>query len=147
MKLSLERLLVAGVRDPTVIGFLVQDNVCIFYTMKQDFEAKYPPVRIGDFKVPRGNDTLGLLITKGSLFLTTMSIVETTVRKIRSRTPLLPQSTMLLMIRKSYDYKLVVWLLPVWVDGRSTAYIVATIPRDLTTTSRGVFRSNLFTLE
>ncbi|KAF9106495.1 hypothetical protein BGX27_009126 [Mortierella sp. AM989] len=61
LKLMLDRLLEAGVKDPVVIGFLVAESRCNIFFMSLEHEALYMLKSVGSFELPRNNLQLGLL--------------------------------------------------------------------------------------
>ncbi|KAF9895866.1 hypothetical protein BX616_008668, partial [Lobosporangium transversale] len=61
MKLALDLLFAKGVKDPTVLGLLVQDGQMEIFVMTLDYEAVYIPRLLGKVKVPKGRKSLSVV--------------------------------------------------------------------------------------
>ncbi|KAG0370262.1 hypothetical protein BGX24_002070 [Mortierella sp. AD032] len=101
MKLSLNRLLEAGVKDPVVIGLLVQDRRCEIFTMDLAYEAVYIPKVLGTFEVPENKLQLPLLLHALGPLTTAKEIASNTLAKITDRPRRVPSEKNLL-IRSSF---------------------------------------------
>ncbi|KAG0279978.1 hypothetical protein BGZ95_011722 [Linnemannia exigua] len=101
MKLSLNRLLEAGVKDPVVIGLLVQDRTCEVFSMDLTYEAIYIPKVFGTFEVPESRLQLPLLLNALGPLTTAREIASNTLTKIADRPRRVPSEKSLL-IRPSF---------------------------------------------
>ncbi|KAF9976114.1 hypothetical protein BGZ65_007963 [Modicella reniformis] len=85
MKQALNLLLLNNVRNPTVVGLLIQDDFCYVYTMNLEHEALYIPKRLGGFGVPKSNGSIGSLTAALTPMAFALDIAKTTVESIRTR--------------------------------------------------------------
>ncbi|KAG0197347.1 hypothetical protein BGX33_000727 [Mortierella sp. NVP41] len=68
MKIALNMLIHGNVQDATVVGFLVNENICEVFTMNLEHEAVYIPKSLGRFKLPQDRlDIPALLLSLGPL--------------------------------------------------------------------------------
>ncbi|KAF9140439.1 hypothetical protein BG015_001662 [Linnemannia schmuckeri] len=68
MKIALNLLIHGNVQDATVLGFLVNENICEVLTMNLEHEAVYIPKCLGRFKLPQDRlDIPALLLSLGPL--------------------------------------------------------------------------------
>ncbi|KAG0230141.1 hypothetical protein BGW42_001128 [Actinomortierella wolfii] len=75
MKIALNMLIDRNVIDPTVLGFLVSDNICEVFTMTLEHEAIYIPKSLGRFRLPQDRlDIPALLLALGPLAAAKVSI-------------------------------------------------------------------------
>ncbi|KAF8924593.1 hypothetical protein BGZ58_001632 [Dissophora ornata] len=62
MKIALDRMYLAGIEQPVVIGLLVQDRRCQVMALSLPYEAIYLTQTIGTFEIPDDRVQLGLLL-------------------------------------------------------------------------------------
>ncbi|KAF9090488.1 hypothetical protein BGX27_002235, partial [Mortierella sp. AM989] len=84
-KLMLDRMLTAGVVDPTVVGFLIKDSRCEISVMSLDNEALYILRPVGALELPRNNLQLSLLCPGLGPLQLTHDIVSKTLAAIKTR--------------------------------------------------------------
>ncbi|KAI7831379.1 hypothetical protein BC939DRAFT_184549 [Gamsiella multidivaricata] len=85
MKLSLNCLLEAGVKDPVVLGMLVQDRRCEVFSMDITYEAIYIPKALGMFGIPENKLQLPLLLHALGPLTAAREIASNTLAKITGR--------------------------------------------------------------
>ncbi|KAF9197308.1 hypothetical protein BGZ49_002312, partial [Haplosporangium sp. Z 27] len=61
MKIMLDMMYTAGVKDPVTLGFVIAKSRCDIHTMSVEHEALYMYKLIGSFELPKSNIQLGLL--------------------------------------------------------------------------------------
>ncbi|KAF9083211.1 hypothetical protein BGX27_004221 [Mortierella sp. AM989] len=62
MKLAIDKLILAGTKDPFTVGLLVQDGHCDVMVLSLPYVAIYLPQMIGSFEIPENRVQLGLLL-------------------------------------------------------------------------------------
>ncbi|KAF8959188.1 hypothetical protein BGZ46_001822 [Entomortierella lignicola] len=63
MKIMLDMMYTAGVKDPVTLGFVIAKSRCDIYNMSVEHEALYMYKLVGSFELPKTNIQLGLLFT------------------------------------------------------------------------------------
>ncbi|KAI8347013.1 hypothetical protein B0O80DRAFT_219864 [Mortierella sp. GBAus27b] len=101
-KLMVDRMGRAGVQDPKVIVFLVQESRCEISVISLDYEATYVKKPVGAFELPRTNLQLPLLIPGQRLLHFVRRTAESTMASIKNRSS---RPSILRWIRPSYYVK------------------------------------------
>ncbi|KAF9536428.1 hypothetical protein EC957_010992, partial [Mortierella hygrophila] len=103
MKLSLDQLLAANVKNPVVVGLLINEGRCRLMSLQLVHEALYIPVELGRFDVPQSKYQLSLLLPGIAPLMVAKDLVSQTINAIKSRPPSfkVPQTTSPL-VRPSY---------------------------------------------
>ncbi|GJJ79274.1 hypothetical protein EMPS_11635 [Entomortierella parvispora] len=101
MKIALNMLIHRNVKDPTVLGFLVNENICEVFTLNLEHEAIYIPKSLGRFKLPQNRlDIPALLLALGPL-AAAKKIASTMATSIKMR-PRFGAGKYSLLTRPSY---------------------------------------------
>ncbi|KAG0050921.1 hypothetical protein BGZ83_004285 [Gryganskiella cystojenkinii] len=62
MKLAVDRMIMADIKDPLVIGLLAQDGHCHVMLLSLPYEAIYLLQGVGPFEIPENRVQPGLLL-------------------------------------------------------------------------------------
>ncbi|KAG0061979.1 hypothetical protein BGZ89_011016, partial [Linnemannia elongata] len=88
MKIALNMLIHGNVQNATVVGFLVNENICEVFAMNLEHEAIYIPKSLGRFKLPQDRlDITSLLLALGPL-TAAKNIASNMVTSIKKRSHL-----------------------------------------------------------
>ncbi|KAK3817615.1 MAG: hypothetical protein J3Q66DRAFT_400975 [Benniella sp.] len=79
MKVSLDLLMKANVKDPEVVGLLIRDSRIEFFTLKIQDEAMYFPRLLGIMEIPRDHTDFECLFEGLPVIMAARSIVSRTV--------------------------------------------------------------------
>ncbi|KAF9153169.1 hypothetical protein DFQ26_000649 [Actinomortierella ambigua] len=85
MKIALNMLIHANVQDPTVLGFLVSENICEVFSMNLVYEAIYIPKSLGRFKLPQDQLDIPALLPALGPLTAAKTIASTTIKSIKRR--------------------------------------------------------------
>ncbi|KAF9156854.1 hypothetical protein BG015_000032 [Linnemannia schmuckeri] len=85
LKLAIDRMLEAGVVEPTAVGILVQGSRCAVSLLTLEKEAIYLHRSVGVFQIPTSNIQLGLLLAALGPLATAKATVKKTFDAIEGR--------------------------------------------------------------
>ncbi|KAF9545057.1 hypothetical protein EC957_011298 [Mortierella hygrophila] len=85
LKLAIDRMLEAGVVEPSAVGILVQDSRCTVSVLTLEKEAIYLHRPLGVFQIPTSNIQLGLLLAALGPLASAKAAVKKTFEAVESR--------------------------------------------------------------